>query len=142
MCATTAGTSAPQPAGSWHCPKPASADRNYVLVAEDDEFVAGLIDRILARSGWRVLPAADGASCLQLLAEYRSQIALAIIDGGLPDMDGATLCRELRLAAPSLKVLLTSGRKESAVQSDVHAAFMAKPFTPGDLERHVRAVLG
>jgi DNA-binding response OmpR family regulator len=107
--------------------------------------VALLIGRVLERLNWRVLRAGDGAECECLAAQHGSAIALALVDCGLPDTEVAVLCKHLRAALPGLPLLLTSGREYSglagSLAGDGPAAFLAKPFLPGDVMRHVQALM-
>src|SRR5687768_7191811 len=91
-------------------PAPATeAPAPLVLVIEDDELVANVVERLLVRLGKRVLRARDGAEGAQMFAEYESDIALILLDCNLPDIDGTALCRVIRNHAPTLPVILTSG---------------------------------
>lgn len=116
-----------------------------VLLVEDDDIVAGLVARILARRARCVLRAASGAEGEQLFAAHRAEIALAILDCWLPDIDGTVLCRRLRRAAPGLPVLLTSGCENTEalrLAAEERTAFLAKPFYPSQVDRQVSTLLG
>jgi two-component system OmpR family response regulator len=116
-----------------------------ILLVEDDDIVAGLVARILARRSKRVLRAANGAEGEKLFAENRTDIALAILDCWLPDLDGTVLCRRLRREAPALPVLLTSGCDNAEalrLATEDRTAFLAKPFYPSQVDRQVSALLG
>lgn len=119
--------------------------RNLVLLAEDNDVVAGLVGRILARIGLTVLRAETGARCEELFAERHADIALAMLDCRLPDGDGAALGRRLSERMPGLPLVLMSGREHAAAQSLTatgKAVFLAKPFFPGQLEERIAALLG
>ena len=126
-------------------PQSATLTRDLVLLVEDDEPIAGLLARILERMQWRVAVAGDAAQCLRLLETHRAEVALALIDCSLPDAHGGSLCANLRAAVPGLPVLLTSGRTQPGllelVAADGPAAFLSKPFLPGDVMLQVRALL-
>ena len=107
--------------------------------------VATLLKQVLERIHWRVLQASDGAECARLVAQHGEAIALALVDCGLPDVEGAGLCERLRAALPGLPVLLTSGGEQSEVANVLAAngptAFLPKPFLPGDVMRQVQALM-
>jgi DNA-binding response OmpR family regulator len=119
--------------------------RDAVLLAEDDDLVAPLIAHVLERCHWRVLRATDGADAERIVAAHGAEIALALVDGRLPDMDGAVLCDRLRIALPGLPVLIVSGRECSslaqALAAGGPAAYLAKPFMPLDVMRHVQNLM-
>lgn len=116
-----------------------------VLLVEDEASLGDLLVHLLGRSGIRALRAADGTSALRLFEEHQGTIALAFVDCRLPDMDGGELCRELRTLMPGLPLLLTSGRDQRALLQLLSAggrtAFLQKPYMPGDIMRHVNALL-
>ena len=119
--------------------------RSLVLLAEDNDCVAALVTRILARLGLGVLRANCGAECERLFAEHESEIALVMLDCRLPDGDGAMLAGRLRQCAPELPVLLTSGRENreaKALVAQGNAAFLPKPFFPAQVAERVSALLG
>ena len=65
-----------------------------VLVVEDNDDARTTLRIALELSGHRVIEAADGADALRTLDGVRVDVAL--VDVGLPGMDGYTLCRALR----------------------------------------------
>lgn len=125
---------------------PAPAVRDAILLIEDDDMVGMLIAQVLERTHWRVLRASDGAASERLMVEHGPAIALALVDCGLPDMEGGGLCERLRAAQPGLPLLLTSGREYSELaqrlRTDGPAIFLAKPFMPLDVVGRVQTLLG
>jgi DNA-binding response OmpR family regulator len=116
-----------------------------VLLVEDEESLAELLAHLLSRLQLRVIRASDGAGGLQLFLQHQVTVALAFVDCRLPDMDGAEVCRQLRQIQPKLPLLLTSGRDHRALAAGfgatAPAAFLAKPYMPADVTRHVTALL-
>ncbi|MDE0351901.1 MAG: response regulator [bacterium] len=83
------------------------ADETVVLVVEDDPNIARLVDVYLRRDGYRVYKAADGATGLDRIKQYRPKPV--ILDIGLPgDVDGIQLCRELRATSDIPIIMLTT----------------------------------
>ncbi len=135
------GNFAPQPAAVATEPLPPRA----ILLVEDDDAVAGLIGMILGRSGHTVVRARSCAEGLRCFRTEGDRVALAIVDAGLPDGDGALIGRRLRELAPSLPVLLTSGRDRSrfaASCADPRVGYLAKPFRPAEVATAVGRLLG
>lgn len=115
-----------------------------VLLIEDDELVADIVERLLVRLGKRVLRARDGAEGAQMFAEYESDIALVMLDCCLPDIDGAALCRVLRQHAPQLPVILTSGWENESARSladEGPTVFLPKPFYPSQIVEQMSVLL-
>ena len=125
--------------------EPGSRSHDLVLVIEDDDHVADIVERILSRLGKRVLRACDGAEGAQLFAEYEAEIALVMLDCCLPDINGTALCRVLRRHAPRLPVILTSGWDNEGARSlaeEGPTVFLPKPFFPAQVAAQVAALLG
>src|SRR5262245_54474241 len=111
-----------------------------VLVADDDAHIREVVRFTLARAGHTVELAADGAAAAERLA--RAGIDLVILDILMPELDGLTLCRQLRRRVP---IVLLSSRGEEAdrvLGLDLGADdYLAKPFSPRELVARVAAVL-
>lgn len=112
-----------------------------VLIVEDDEAIRAPLARGLAREGYDVSLAVDGRA--GVAAGLRSDVALVILDVGLPYLDGLEVCRRLRAQRPRLQILLLTARSE-----EVHAVdgldagaddYIAKPFRLAELLARVRA---
>ncbi|MCU1588517.1 MAG: DNA-binding response regulator [Frankiales bacterium] len=112
-----------------------------VLLVEDDDAISKPLARGLSREGYDVTLAVDGRA--GLAAGMEQQIALVILDVGLPHLDGLEVCRRLRTARPKLQILLLTARSE-----EVHAVdgldagaddYVAKPFRLAELLARVRA---
>jgi CheY-like chemotaxis protein len=121
----------------------APGERGAVLLVEDEEAIATLVALVLGRVGWTVHRARDGAESIRLAKRHGPQLALAIVDCRLPDMDGARLCGALRAAQPGLPVLLTSGQRPpaGALGAAGPTGFLPKPFRPADVQRQISALL-
>lgn len=111
-----------------------------VLVVEDDEDSALLMAEILGDHGYSVEVAHDGASALAKAVTFQPEVA--VLDVGLPDMDGYQLATKLRQLVPGqlpagvrLIALTGYGGDEERVRSraagfDVH---LVKPILPDAL---------
>ena len=113
-----------------------------VLLVDDDLFLLENIARLLRAEGLDVRTAGDGAEAKRAVEEFRPE--LAVLDVGLPDTDGMTLCRELRREWRFPIVMLTalgeSGEKIQGLESGADD-YLTKPFDPGELVARVRAQL-
>ncbi len=115
-----------------------------ILLAEDDACVRGIAARALTLLGYTVLEAAHGVDALRIAMAHPAPIHLLVTDVVMPHLNGKLLADELRRTRPELKVLFVSGYAadafpEAALQPDV--PFMAKPYAPTVLARHVREAL-
>lgn len=114
-----------------------------ILLVEDDPELADSLTRALKAGGWTVDTLHDGvAADLALRSE---DYALAILDVGLPRMDGFEVLRQLRERRQTLAVLILTARGE--VGDRVRGLnlgaddYLAKPFELSELEARVNALL-
>jgi two-component system response regulator MprA len=113
-----------------------------VLVVEDDEEIARVLQRSLRLDGYEVRLAADGEAALETAAAYHPD--LVILDLGLPRLDGMEVARRLR-AADDVPILMLTARDalESRVEGlDAGADdYLVKPFERQELLARLRALL-
>jgi DNA-binding response OmpR family regulator len=117
-----------------------------VLVADDDEDILLLVTTRLRRDGFEIISARSGDEALALVRERRP--ALAVLDIGMPGLDGVQVLEQIRSdddLRTMLVVLLTAKAQESDVRRGFEAgadAYVKKPFSPADLSARVRELLG
>lgn len=113
-----------------------------VLVVEDAEDLAHLIERELAAAGHRAVLAADGRAALE--AHSRDSPDLVVLDWMLPKLDGLEVLRRIREAAPTPVLMLTAKGEEMdrVMGLEVGADdYLTKPFAMRELLARVRALL-
>jgi|GEM_PF-1909899 len=117
-----------------------------VLLVEDEESLRTLGVRILKDLGYGVLEARNGDEGLALAMARKERIDLLLTDVVMPGMGGKELATRLVAHHPETKVLFTSGYTDDAIVRhgvlDEGVLFLGKPYTPSDLARKVRDVLG
>jgi len=115
-----------------------------ILLVEDDESLRRLAQRLLAKMGYNVIPAADGAAAVAGCRDSPVDIQLLMTDVFMPDIGGPELAQRLLAIRPSMKVLYVSGN-EDAIQAggplDKSSHFLMKPYTQDQLKRKVREIL-
>jgi DNA-binding response OmpR family regulator len=122
-----------------------SAPKPVVLAADDDEDILELVAFRLGRSGYTVLEARDGEEAWQIAQER--ELDLAVLDVGMPKLDGLEVTRRLRGQEATSKlpiILLTAWVQESDVERGFAAGandYIRKPFSPMELVARVRAAL-
>jgi DNA-binding response OmpR family regulator len=102
-----------------------------VVVADDDEAVRQLLSRVLARDGYRVLTAEDGARAVQLIEA--GDIDLVFLDLQMPQLGGMAVLRWLsqRPSAPRVVVVSALAGHELKMETLKLGAFdyLEKPIT-------------
>jgi PAS domain S-box-containing protein len=116
-----------------------------ILLVEDEPSVREVASRILARNGYTVVTATNGADALRKCGEHQGRFDLIVTDIVMPEMGGVELSRRVRESQPNARILFTSGYTEDAVQRrsflEPGAQFLEKPFTPTRLIQRAREVL-
>jgi DNA-binding response OmpR family regulator len=113
-----------------------------VVVVEDDARIADLLDLYLREAGYRVLLAGTGERGLELIGQHRP--VLAVLDIGLPGIDGFEVCRRIRQASelPILFLTARDGEIDRVLGLELGADdYVTKPFSPRELVARVRAIL-
>jgi DNA-binding response OmpR family regulator len=113
-----------------------------VVVIEDDANIADLLDLYLREAGYRVLLAPTGERGLDLVRDRRP--VLAIIDIGLPGIDGFEVCRRIRDGnqLPILFLTARDGEIDRILGLELGADdYVTKPFSPREVVARVRAIL-
>lgn len=77
-----------------------------ILCVEDDKDTCDLINLILGRQGYLVLPAGTIQTALSILQSEK--ISLCILDGKLPDGNGMDLCRKIKEFNKTIPVVFYS----------------------------------
>lgn len=112
------------------------------LVVEDEAPIRELIQEVLEGVGCSVSAEADAAGALKTFA--RGSFDIVFTDLSMPGMDGVTLVDRLRVQAPSLVVVVITGRAtEESVKGALRAGaktVLRKPFELSDLRTIVRAI--
>ena len=110
------------------------------MVEDDDPIMLALV-RALERDGHATVRASTGGQALDLAAN--EQFDLVLLDLGLPDIDGVTVCRELRHLDAGLPVLMLTARDDEfdvVLGLDAGADdYVTKPFRMAELLARVRA---
>lgn len=119
-------------------------DKPRILVVDDEPAIADTIVYALATDGFEPVWHGTAAAALQAVQTGPS-FALAILDVGLPDLNGFDLFKRLQAAAPALPaIFLTarSGEIDRVVGLELGADdYVPKPFSPRELVARVRTVL-
>jgi CheY-like chemotaxis protein len=123
---------------------PVMGGKETVLVVEDQAEVRKFAVAVLRSYGYRTIPA-DSAGEALVQCE-RESIDLVLTDVVMPQVNGRELADRLLALQPGLKVLFMSGYADNVIAHhgvlETSGQFIQKPFTPEDLARKIRALLG
>ena len=117
--------------------------RGLVLVVEDEPTLADVVRRYLQADGFTAVLATSGSQAQAVVLEQRP--VLVVLDIGLPDIDGLTLCRQWRAAGDWTPVVFLTARDldvDRILGLEMGGDdYLVKPFNPRELMARVRAVL-
>jgi DNA-binding response OmpR family regulator len=115
---------------------------NTILVVDDEKNIVQLARLYLGNEGFHVEEAYDGKQALEKARTVNPD--LVVLDIMMPEMDGLSVCRELRKTS-SVPVIMLTARDDDVdkiVGLEVGADdYLTKPFNPRELVARVKAVL-
>ena len=113
-----------------------------ILLVEDDAVLREGLTELFARDGYEVVPAGSLREAREKLTDA---VRAVVMDVGLPDGDGVSLCREWREAGETRPVLfLTAKGEEFDVVRGLDSGgndYVTKPFRMQELLSRVRVML-
>jgi two-component system KDP operon response regulator KdpE len=116
--------------------------RATIMVIEDEPEIRLFLRTSLGAEGYRVFEAESGARGATDAATHKPD--LAIVDLGLPDIDGVEVIRRIRKWSPMPIVVLSARAREQAKVEALDAGaddYVTKPFGVGELLARVRVAL-
>jgi CheY-like chemotaxis protein len=119
---------------------PSSSEANRrVLIVEDDEDMRDVLGELVSALGHEAFPAANGDEALQRASEVPVDVAL--VDLGLPEVDGYEVARRLRASAggKGMRLVALTGYSDPETRQNAAAAgfdhFLVKPADAIAIER-------
>ncbi|MCC6420516.1 MAG: PAS domain S-box protein [Gemmataceae bacterium] len=116
-----------------------------ILVVDDDPGVREVTARMLRSRGFAVVAAEDGMQAVELFARDPAGFDAVLLDLAMPLMDGARTFLALRNLRPGVRVVIMSGKDDGQAVPELRegaAAFILKPFLPGDLVTQLLQAVG
>ncbi|MDK2784423.1 MAG: two-component system, OmpR family, response regulator VicR [Bacillota bacterium] len=113
-----------------------------ILVVDDEEPIADILEFNLKKEGYQVEIAFDGEAALAKAASFKPD--LIILDIMLPKLDGWTVCQRLRQNSTVPIIMLTAKDEETDKVLGLELGaddYVTKPFSPRELLARVRALL-
>lgn len=115
---------------------------SLILVVDDEEDIRELVGIYLRNEGMQVCKAANGIQALEYIEKMN--IDLAVLDIMMSDMDGITLCMEIRKKSNIPIIMLSAKDQDMDKVLGLTAGaddYLSKPFNPIELTARVKAQL-
>ncbi len=114
---------------------------NKIALIDDDQEILTLLEQYLTKNGFEVEGFMDGES---FLSEDESRFGLAVLDIGLPGIDGLEVCQRLRQKSSLPIIMLTAASDDldRILGLELGADdYVGKPFNPRELLARIKALL-
>lgn len=139
-------TTTPSPVPHYHgTEKDGESTKQVVLVVEDENYMLLLVKRLLEAKGYRVLTASDGEQALELHQRHKDELAVIILDLGLPKIPGREVFLKMKETTPDLPVIVASGylypEVKAALLKEGARSLLEKPYNPEALLAAVGAAV-
>jgi two-component system, cell cycle sensor histidine kinase and response regulator CckA len=116
-----------------------------ILFAEDEVRQLRLMQNFLQGKGYRILPAKDGAEAVELFSQKKDEIALVILDLGLPKLNGWEVFRKMKEIDPCLPAIFATGFMAPQIESQLLAgdatAVIMKPYQLDEILEKISSVM-
>ncbi|MDD2561516.1 MAG: response regulator transcription factor [Eubacteriales bacterium] len=113
-----------------------------ILIADDNQQIASVLEEYLKKEGYIPYRAKDGVEALEMFHQLSPDAIL--LDVMMPKLDGFAVCREIRKIS-TVPIIMVTARGEDferIMGLDTGADdYIVKPFSPGELMARLRAVL-
>ena len=113
-----------------------------ILIVDDEPFMLRLIQHHLENAGYTMIKARNGREAVE--AALRERPSLVVMDAMMPNMDGFTALRQLKVdpATRAIPVIMLTANphkfSREEAESSGAAIFLTKPFSPTQLLDEIR----
>ncbi len=120
-----------------------SESQGTILIVDDEPLIRELLTLRLSKFGFTVIEAANGVEAYERMKAQSPD--LIICDVMMPEQDGITFCRKLRLEGDMIPfIFLTARDRPTNIVEGLESGgdeYLVKPFDMGELEARIRALL-
>jgi CheY-like chemotaxis protein len=115
------------------------------MLVEDENDVRGVMVGALESKGYKVVVAADGVEAVEMYKKHHNEVALVLLDIGLPYLSGWDAYAQMKQVNDKVKAIVCSGfadpEKKISANDDGIKAFIPKPYDPDEILKTVREIL-
>jgi len=117
-------------------------EKEKILIVDDEDRIREMIKEYISAEGYEIHEAADGVEALNLFKKYT--YSLIVLDIMLPQIDGWSVCREIRKTSLIPIIMLTARGEEYDKLFGFELGvddYMVKPFSPKELLARIKAII-
>ncbi len=119
--------------------------KETVLLIEDEVLIVDMVQTVLMGKGYNVLHARDGEEGIAMFSRLHKEIAVVILDYGLPKLRGDEVALRMKTMDPKVKIIVMSGFFDPEIKTNMTRIgvnrFIQKPFTFVNLADNLRSVI-
>jgi PAS domain S-box-containing protein len=108
-----------------------------ILFVDDEARQLRVMKNFLEGEGYRVLPAADGAEAVEMYLRHKDEIAVVVLDLGLPKLNGWEAFQKMKQENPGLQAIIATGYMSAEIESQMAqrevSGLVMKPYQLDDL---------
>ena len=116
-----------------------------ILIAENEDLVRELAQKILERAGYTVLLTSDGVEAVETFAKNENKVALLLFDVVMPNLGGREASQKIAERRPGLPIIYCSGYTGETFVAETlrgpRTHLLAKPYSADELLTRVRLAL-
>ena len=116
-----------------------------ILVIDDEEIIAEMAKDMMQSLGFKVFTAINGSKGLELYKNNIENIDVILLDLLMPEMDGTTCFKYLKMINPDVKVIISSGMGEQSKKIELEnmgiSGYLEKPYSLKSISQILEKVL-
>jgi len=117
----------------------------HILMIEDNESVCEMIEMFFFKEEWEATFVHNGKEGLDMYHADPDRFDLIILDIMLPEMDGITICKEIRKESQTVPVIMLTAKdseSDEVIGLEIGADdYVTKPFSPLTLVARIKSLL-
>ena len=117
---------------------------NKILIADDNKQITTILASYVKKENLEPIVVFNGTDAVAKFHQYKSEIAMVLLDVMMPEMDGFEVCRRLRKESMVPIIMITARGEDydKIMGLDIGADdYVIKPFSPSEVMARIRAVL-
>ncbi len=117
----------------------------HILMIEDNESVCEMIEMFFIKENWENTFVHNGKKGLETYLNAPDTFDLVVLDIMLPEMDGITICREIRKHSTTVPIIMLTAKdteSDEVIGLEIGADdYVTKPFSPLTLVARIKSIM-